>query len=66
MDADLRALEKFAAGNEDPGRLEALLGRFDIIEAIGVIRQELLRHSDLLAFLLDPGKSHRHYNPNRR
>lgn len=32
-----------------PGRLEALLDRFNILEALGVVRQEL-RHSDFLAF----------------
>ncbi len=56
-DQDLRALGAFLLGNADLERLEALLGRFNIFEAIGVVRQEL-RHSDLLAFLLDPRGSH--------
>ena len=38
-------------------RLEALLDQFNIFEAIGVVRQEL-RHSDFLAFLLDPQENH--------
>ncbi len=56
MSSPLKALEAFAA---DPIllRLESLLKRFNLFEAIGVIRQEL-RHSDLLACLLDPGQSH--------
>ncbi len=53
----MKALEAFLVGNADLERLEALLGRFNIFEAIGVVRQEL-RHSDLLAFLLDPRGSH--------
>ena len=52
-DQDLKALEDFVVGNEDLERLEALLDRFNVFEAIGVIRQEL-RHSNFLAFLLDP------------
>ena len=41
----------------DLARLERLLQRFNLFEAIGVLRQEL-RHSDLLATLLDPRQSH--------
>ena len=52
-DPDLRALERFLVGNRDLERLEALLDRFNILEALGVVRQEL-RHSDFLRFLLDP------------
>lgn len=52
-DLDLKALEDFWVGNEDLDRLEAYLGRFNILEALGVVRQEL-RHSDFLAFLMDP------------
>ncbi len=58
VDQNLKALEAFLVGNADLERLEAMLGRFNIFEAIGVVRQEL-RHSDLLAFLLDPRSSHR-------
>ena len=49
---DLQALEHLV-GNEDLERLEALLDQFNIFEAIGVVNQEL-RHSDFLAYLLDP------------
>ena len=52
-----RLLEDFVVGNRDLERLEALLAEFNIFEAIGVVRQEL-RHSDFLAFLLDPHQSH--------
>lgn len=56
MSSQLRALEAFAA-DADLLHLESLLKRFNLFEAIGVIRQEL-RHSDLLACLLDPHQSH--------
>lgn len=54
---DLKALEAFVVNNPDLERLEALLDQFNIFEAIGVVRQEL-RHSDFLAFLLDPQENH--------
>src|SRR3712207_3798178 len=54
---DRKALEDFVVGNEDLERLEALLDRFNIFEAIGVVRQEL-RHSDFLAYLFDPRGNH--------
>ncbi len=55
--ADHQALEDFVVDNEDLERLESLLAEFNAFEAIGVVRQEL-RHSDFLAFLLDPRQSH--------
>ena len=54
---DRKALEAFAVDNEDLERLELLSAEFNIFEAIGAVRQEL-RHSDLLAFLLDPSENH--------
>lgn len=51
-------LESFVVNNPDLERLEALLAEFNIFEALGAIRQEL-RHSDFLAFLLDPAGNHR-------
>ena len=54
---DLKALETFLVGNEDLDRLEALLDRFNILEALGIVRQER-RHSDFLAFLMDPRGNH--------
>jgi hypothetical protein len=56
-DLDLKALEDFLEGNRDLERLGALLDRFNILEALGVVRQEL-RHSDFLAFLMDPKGNH--------
>ena len=59
MPSPKQALEAFAdpAQNPDLLRLESLLSRFNLFEAIGVLRQEL-RHSDLLAALLDPSQHH--------
>ena len=53
----LKALEAFVVDNEDLERLETLIAEFNIFEAIGAVRQEL-RHSELLAFLLDPNENH--------
>jgi hypothetical protein len=54
---DLDALTRFAIANDDLERLELLVNSFNIFEALGVARQEL-RHSDFLAFLLDPRQPH--------
>jgi hypothetical protein len=54
---DLDALTRFAIANDDLERLESLVNSFNIFEALGVARQEL-RHSDFLAFLLDPRQPH--------
>lgn len=50
-------LEALVVDNPDLDRLELLLDRFNLFEAIGVVRQEL-RHSDVLAFMLDPARPH--------
>ncbi len=55
--ADLAALTAFVVDNPDLDRLYTLTGGFNIFEALGVTRQEL-RHSDFLAFLLDPRQPH--------
>ena len=51
------ALEAFLIDNPELEQLEELLGQFNIFEAIGAVRQEV-RHSDFLAFLLDPSQPH--------
>lgn len=51
-------LESFVVDNEDLDKLEAKLAQFNLFEAIGVVRQEL-RHSNFLAFLLNPSQNHR-------
>jgi len=54
---DRKALEAFVVNNADLERLEALLDRFNIFEAVGLVWQEI-RHSAFLAFLLNPQESH--------
>jgi hypothetical protein len=56
-DLDRHALEALMIDNPDLERLEALLDQFNIFEALGAVRQEL-RHSDFLAFLLNPQQNH--------
>ncbi|BCL83535.1 PD-(D/E)XK nuclease family protein [Ktedonobacteria bacterium brp13] len=54
---DRKVLEAFVVDNPELEHLEALLEQFNIFEAIGAVRQEL-RHSDFLAFLLNPQENH--------
>ena len=51
------ALRTFIDDNEDLGRLEAILDRFNIFEALGIVRREN-RHSDFIRWLLDPSETH--------
>jgi hypothetical protein len=51
-------LESLIVENENLEKLESKLAQFNIFEAIGVVRQEL-RHSNFLAFLLNPSENHR-------
>lgn len=55
--SDLQALERFVAENDELGKLETKIGRFNIFDALGVVNAEL-RHSNFLAWLLDPAESH--------
>lgn len=50
-------LERLIVDDADFERLEGILSRFNIFEALGMVVQEL-RHSDFLRFLLDPNASH--------
>lgn len=54
---DSSLLERLVVDNADLEQLESLLDKFNLFEAIGVVRQEL-RHSDFLAFILNPGGPH--------
>lgn len=49
----LAELESLIVDNPKLERLESLLAQFNVFEAIGAVKHEL-RHSDFLAFLLDP------------
>jgi hypothetical protein len=54
---DLNALERFVVENDDLLALESEVGRFNIFDALDIARAEI-RHSNFLAFILDPGESH--------
>src|SRR5438445_13715284 len=57
-DGDARqALERFIVQNDDLLALESRIGRFNIFDALGIARAEI-RHSNFLAFILDPTESH--------
>jgi hypothetical protein len=53
----LVALERFVVDNDDLLALESLVGKFNIFDALDIARVEI-RHSNFLAFILDPGESH--------
>ena len=54
---DLTALERFVVDNDDLLTLESLIGRFNIFDALAISQAEI-RHSNFLAFILDPAESH--------
>jgi hypothetical protein len=56
-DPDLKALEAFVVDNPELEQLESQLSQFNLFEAIGAVRMEV-RHSDFLAYLLDPSQNH--------
>jgi len=53
----VKSLEAFVADNDDLSTLEEIIGRFNIFDALGIVRAEI-RHSNFLAWLLDPAESH--------
>ena len=53
----LQAIEHFVVENDDLLALESLIGRFNVFDALGIARAEI-RHSNFLAWLLDPAESH--------
>jgi len=57
MESDLQALERFVVENDALLELEERIGRFNIFDALRVDRVEI-RHSNFLAWLLDPIESH--------
>src|SRR6266852_7115236 len=54
---ELSALERFVVENDDLLALESLVGKFNIFDALEIARVEI-RHSNFLAFILDPAESH--------
>jgi hypothetical protein len=55
--SEIAALERFVVDNDDLLELESQIGRFNIFDALRVDRAEI-RHSNFLAWLLDPSESH--------
>jgi PD-(D/E)XK nuclease superfamily len=55
--AELEALKALQADASELERIEELLDRFNVFEAIGFVGQEVM-HSRFLAFLLDPRQNH--------
>jgi hypothetical protein len=56
-DNSQRSLENFVVNNADLEQLELKLLRFNLFEALKLVWHEV-RHSDFLAYLLDPGRNH--------
>jgi len=52
-----RILEDFVVGNTELQQLEILLRKFNLFEALKLVWVEV-RHSDFLAYLLDPKQNH--------
>ncbi len=52
-----KLLEALVVDNKELEQLESRVDQFNIFEAIGAVRQEL-RHSDFLAYLLNPQENH--------
>lgn len=55
----IEAIERFIVENDDLLALEEAIGKFNIFDALGIARVEI-RHSNFLAWLLDPAESHAH------
>src|SRR4051794_5092357 len=56
-DSSLEALESFVVDNDELAELETLIGKFNIFDALNIVRAEI-RHSNFFAWLLDPAESH--------
>lgn len=54
---DKQALERFILNNPDLEKLEDLLSQFNIFETLNIVDAEI-RHSNVLAWLLDPKSNH--------
>ncbi len=53
----LAVLERFVVENDALADLESEIGRLNIFDALGIVNAEI-RHSNFLAWLLDPAESH--------
>ena len=53
----VKELERFIFNNETLEKLESIVDKFNIFSSLGIINQEI-RHSNFLAWLLDPNETH--------
>ena len=53
----IETLERFLLDNPELDRLEGLLSQFNIFETLNIVQVEV-RHSNVLAWLLDPLSNH--------
>ena len=51
-------IEKFVIDNRNLEELEQKISRFNLFEAVGMVRQEI-KHSNFIQFLLSPSEKHR-------
>lgn len=56
-DEQVKELEDFIFNNEELEKLESIVDKFNIFSSLGIINQEI-RHSNFLAWLLDPNETH--------
>lgn len=57
LQEQVELLEDFILNNEDLEALESIVDKFNIFSSLGIINQEV-RHSNFLAWLLDPNETH--------
>jgi hypothetical protein len=53
----VKLLEDFIFNNEELEALESIVDKFNIFSSLGIINQEI-RHSNFLAWLIDPNETH--------
>lgn len=57
IDQQIEELEKLIFDNPDLENLESIIDQFNIFSSLGIINQEI-RHSNFLAWLLNPSETH--------
>lgn len=57
LEEQVKELEGFIFNNEELEKLESIVDKFNIFSSLGIINQEI-RHSNFLAWLLDPNETH--------
>ena len=57
MTDEIEFLRQFVLNNHDLEHLESILSNFNIFETLNIVNNEI-RHSNVLAWLLDPNENH--------